>query len=72
MPLNMTFEEAATVPTVFITAHSAFQHAINLQPSDRVLVHAAAGQPLSTTQYYMIQNPVCDLVGHAHLLHHAP
>ena len=44
MPANMTFEAAATLPTVFITADSAFKHATALQPGDRVLVHAAAGE----------------------------
>ena len=48
LPPNVTFEAAATLPTVFITADTAFQHATTLQPGDRVLVHAAAGQVLST------------------------
>ena len=46
MPPNVTFEAAATVPTVFITADSAFCHAMTLHARDRVLVHAAAGQLL--------------------------
>lgn len=48
MPPNVTFEAAATVPTVFITADAAFCHAMTLRPSDRVLVHAAAGALLLT------------------------
>lgn len=44
MPPNVTFQAAATVPTVFITADAAFCHAVTLQTSDRVLVHAAAGK----------------------------
>ena len=48
LPPNVTFEAAATLPTVFITADTAFQHATSLQPGDRVLVHAAAGRVLDT------------------------
>ena len=44
MPSNVSFEEAATMPTVFITADIAFRHAISLQQKKKVLVHAAAGQ----------------------------
>lgn len=44
MPAYVTFQAAATVPTVFITADAAFCHAMTLQSSDRVLVHAAAGK----------------------------
>jgi phthiocerol/phenolphthiocerol synthesis type-I polyketide synthase C len=47
LPPNVTFEAAATLPTVFITADTAFQHATTLQPGVRVLVHAAAGQVLN-------------------------
>lgn len=47
-PPNVTFEAAATVPTVYITADAAFRHAMTLHPSDRVLVHAAAGKLLLT------------------------
>ena len=48
LPSNVTFEAAAMLPTVFITPDTAFQHATTLQPGDRVLVHAAAGQILDT------------------------
>ena len=43
MPSNLTFEEAATTPTVCITVDSAFRHSAAVRPGDRVLVHAAAG-----------------------------
>ena len=43
MPAQLTFTEAASIPTVYITAHTAFRHAAEIQPKDRVLVHAAAG-----------------------------
>ena len=43
LPRNLSFEEAATTPTVFITVDSAFRQAAAVRPSDRVLVHGAAG-----------------------------
>jgi len=43
MPTNLSFEEAASTPTVFITVDSAFRQAAAVQPGERVLVHAAAG-----------------------------
>jgi len=43
MPSNVTFTEAATMPTVFVTVDSALVRAASLSSSDRVLVHAAAG-----------------------------
>ncbi len=43
MPGCLTFEEAATMPTVFITAHQVFGAAAALRPGERVLLHGAAG-----------------------------
>ena len=43
VPANLSFEEAATCPTVFITVDSAFRQAAAVQPGERVLMHAAAG-----------------------------
>jgi NADPH:quinone reductase-like Zn-dependent oxidoreductase len=43
MPPNLTFEAAATTPTVFTTVDMAFRQASALQPGQNVLVHAAAG-----------------------------
>ena len=45
MSANVSFEAGATMPTVFITADVAFRHAVRVQPKQRVLVHAAAGEP---------------------------
>ena len=44
MPSNVSMEAAATVPTVFITADTAFRHAISLTAEHRVLIHATAGE----------------------------
>ena len=43
MPAQLNHTEAATIPTVYITAHTAFRQASVVRPGDRVLVHAAAG-----------------------------
>jgi NADPH:quinone reductase-like Zn-dependent oxidoreductase len=43
MPGHMSFEAAATMPTVFITVDMVLNQAAGLQPGERVLVHAAAG-----------------------------
>jgi acyl transferase domain-containing protein/NADP-dependent 3-hydroxy acid dehydrogenase YdfG/acyl carrier protein len=42
-PAEWSFEEAATVPTVFFTVYYALKHLANLQPGERVLIHGAAG-----------------------------
>jgi acyl transferase domain-containing protein/acyl carrier protein len=42
-PANISFEEAATLPGVFLTAHYALHHLAHIQPGERVLVHSAAG-----------------------------
>ena len=43
MPTGWSFESAATVPSVFLTAWYALKHLANLQPGERVLIHGAAG-----------------------------
>ena len=43
MPPNLSFESAATCPTVFITVDTAFRQAAGCVPGERVLVHGAAG-----------------------------
>ena len=42
-PADWTFEEAATVPTVFFTVYYALVHLARLQPGERILIHGAAG-----------------------------
>lgn len=44
VPPEVSLEQAATMPTVFMTAHIALQHAVCLNPRDNVLIHAAAGE----------------------------
>ena len=43
MPASLSFEQAATTPTVFLTVDTAFNAAAACKPGDKVLVHAAAG-----------------------------
>jgi NADPH:quinone reductase-like Zn-dependent oxidoreductase len=42
-PPSLSFEEAASIPTVFFTAYFALRHVGRLARGERVLVHAAAG-----------------------------
>ncbi|RMF62702.1 MAG: SDR family NAD(P)-dependent oxidoreductase, partial [Cyanobacteria bacterium J069] len=42
-PATLTVAEAATLPTAMLTADYALQTVGNLQPGDRILIHAAAG-----------------------------
>lgn len=43
LPSGWTFESAATVPTVFLTAYYALHHLAHLQAGERVLIHGGAG-----------------------------
>jgi acyl transferase domain-containing protein/NADPH:quinone reductase-like Zn-dependent oxidoreductase/SAM-dependent methyltransferase/aryl carrier-like protein len=42
-PSTLSFEEAATVPIAFLTAHYALNHLGRLSQGERVLVHSASG-----------------------------
>lgn len=42
-PKSLTFAEAATIPTAFLTAVYGLCQLAKLQPGDRILIHAAAG-----------------------------
>jgi NADPH:quinone reductase-like Zn-dependent oxidoreductase len=43
MPLGIGFQEAATMPTVFVTVDTALNRLAAISPGSKVLVHAAAG-----------------------------
>src|SRR6202012_1059927 len=43
MPADWSYAEAAGISVVFTTAYMAFIHLADVQPGQRVLVHAAAG-----------------------------
>ena len=42
-PKNLNFEQAATIPGVFLTAHYALNKLAHLQKGERVLIHSATG-----------------------------
>ncbi len=42
-PEHLSFEEASTLPVVFLTSHYALNHLARLQPGEKVLIHAGAG-----------------------------
>ena len=43
MPQALNFEEAATIPTAFLTAFYALHYLARLEPGETVLIHGAAG-----------------------------
>ena len=43
MPASMSFEEAAALPVVYLTAHHMMMFTGNLRPRSSVLIHSAAG-----------------------------
>lgn len=42
-PSHLTFEQAATLPTTFLTAHLALNLLAKIKKDDKVLIHAATG-----------------------------
>ena len=42
-PRHMSFEEAATLSTVFLTTHYAINHLACMQPNEKILIHAGTG-----------------------------
>ncbi|WP_345326201.1 thioester reductase domain-containing protein [Novipirellula rosea] len=42
-PTHLSFEQAATLPTVFMTTHFAIKHVARMQQCEKILIHAAAG-----------------------------
>ncbi|MGB7838745.1 MAG: SDR family NAD(P)-dependent oxidoreductase, partial [Terrimicrobiaceae bacterium] len=43
IPIDLTFEEAATIPVVFMTAWHTLKNVARLRTGDRILIHAGAG-----------------------------
>ncbi|MCX6968771.1 MAG: SDR family NAD(P)-dependent oxidoreductase [Verrucomicrobia bacterium] len=42
-PARISFEDAATIPVTFLTAHYALNHLARIGRGERILIHAAAG-----------------------------
>jgi phthiocerol/phenolphthiocerol synthesis type-I polyketide synthase C len=43
IPVGLSFEAAATIPSTFFTAYYALHHVARLQEGEKVLIHGAAG-----------------------------
>ncbi len=43
LPAGFTFQDAATLPAAFLTAHYALHGLAHIQAGDRILIHSAAG-----------------------------
>lgn len=43
IPADMSFEEAATIPVVYLTAYHALHKLAHAQAGERILIHSAAG-----------------------------
>jgi thioester reductase-like protein len=43
IPAGMTFEEAASLPTVFLTAYYAIVHLAQMRAGEKILIHAGTG-----------------------------
>ncbi len=64
MPAKMTFEEAAALPVVYLTAYNMMMFTGHLRPGSRVLIHSAAGGVgLAAIQLAKTRN--CEIFGTA-------
>ena len=62
IPLNLDWEQAAAVPEVFITAHDALFTQANLEPGERVLIHAV-GSGVGTAAVQLVDAAGATSVG---------
>ena len=77
LPPHITFEQASTMPTVFMTADMAFSHAMTVAPGTHTLIHATAGITLCSfcamltgslfTSDFHVDDAACVLVVAAHI-----
>ena len=59
VPANLSWEDAAAIPEVFITAHDALWIQAGLRPNERVLIHAVgSGVGLAAVQLTRAMNAV--------------
>ena len=65
-PPAVTFTEAATIPTVFLTAYSCLHEEAAISTKSRVLVHAATGVSLPDNLLVLIRQ-----CAYTQLLHQA-
>jgi putative PIG3 family NAD(P)H quinone oxidoreductase len=62
IPANLSFEEAAAVPEVFLTAHDALEAQAGLRPGERVLIHAV-GSGVGTSACQLARAMGCTVFG---------
>lgn len=64
MPAKMSFEEAAALPVVYITAHHMLLYTGTLRPGMKVLLHSAAGG-VGLAAIDLLKAHGCEIVGTA-------
>lgn len=62
MPAQMSFEEAAALPVVYLTAHHMMLFTGNLRPRSKVLIHSAAGG-VGLAAIQLAKTRECDIFG---------
>jgi NADPH:quinone reductase-like Zn-dependent oxidoreductase len=70
MPARMSFEEAAALPVVYLTAHHMMLFTGNLRPRSKVLVHSAAGG-VGLAAIQLAKTRDCEIFGIASKSKHA-
>ena len=70
MPDAMTFEEAAALPVVYLTAHHMMLFTGNLRPRSKVLIHSAAGG-VGLAAIQLAKTRDCEIFGIASKSKHA-
>lgn len=70
MPDAMSFEEAAALPVVYLTAHHMMLYTGNLRPRSRVLIHSAAGG-VGLAAIQLAKTRDCEIFGIASRSKHA-
>lgn len=70
MPAAMSFEEAAALPVVYLTAHHMMMFTGHLRPRSRVLIHSAAGG-VGLAAIQLAKTRSCEMFGIASRSKHA-
>ncbi|MDB4995371.1 MAG: Synaptic vesicle rane protein [Myxococcaceae bacterium] len=69
MPAAMSFEEAAALPVVYLTAHHMMLFTGNLRPKSRVLIHSVAGG-VGVAAMQIAKTRDCEIFGTASVSKH--
>ncbi|MGW0811285.1 SDR family NAD(P)-dependent oxidoreductase, partial [Nonomuraea sp. NPDC002799] len=65
IPDNWSFTDAAAIPVAYLTAYYALTHLANLQPGEKILIHAATGG-VGTAATQIAQHLGADIYTTAH------